>query len=152
MRIVPRDSRRPQPVNRSSRIAGRSARWALAFRRYSTAYVADEDWARDHKNGLWSGAFVAPWDWRHRGQKTVILGALDVPVDAQRKLMAPQAAGEPPSAGCVIKGNFSRSDRCIYHVPGGRFYDRLMMEPAATRRWFCSEAEAQAAGCRRSKL
>jgi endonuclease YncB( thermonuclease family) len=40
--------------------------WALAFRRYSTAYVADEDYAREQKNGLWSGAFIAPWDWRHR--------------------------------------------------------------------------------------
>jgi endonuclease YncB( thermonuclease family) len=38
--------------------------WALAFRRYSTAYVADEDYAREHKNGLWSGAFIAPWEWR----------------------------------------------------------------------------------------
>jgi len=50
--------------------------WALAFRRYSMAYVADEDWAREHNSGLWGGAFIAPWDWRHRGLKTVILGAL----------------------------------------------------------------------------
>jgi endonuclease YncB( thermonuclease family) len=126
--------------------------WALAFRRYSTAYVADEDWAREHRSGFWSGAFVAPWDWRHRGPKTVILGALDVPVDAQRKLMSPVVAGEPPASGCVIKGNLSRTDQCIYHVPSGRFYDRLRMEPASSRRWFCSEAEAEAAGCRRSKL
>jgi endonuclease YncB( thermonuclease family) len=40
--------------------------WALAFRRYSTAYVADEDYAREQKRGLWSGAFIAPWEWRHR--------------------------------------------------------------------------------------
>jgi endonuclease YncB( thermonuclease family) len=40
--------------------------WALAFRRYSTAYVADEDFAREQKRGLWSGAFIAPWEWRHR--------------------------------------------------------------------------------------
>jgi endonuclease YncB( thermonuclease family) len=70
--------------------------WALAFRSYSTAYVADEDEAREHKNGLWAGAFVAPWDWRHRGAKTIILGALDVPIDAQHKLMAPNVGGESP--------------------------------------------------------
>lgn len=126
--------------------------WALAFRRYSTAYVADEDWARERQNGLWSGAFVAPWDWRHRGEKTVILGSFDVPVDAQRRLMAPKATSNPTSPGCVIKGNLARADQCIYHVPGGRFYDRLKMEPSAKRRWFCSEAEAEAAGCRKSKL
>lgn len=126
--------------------------WALAFRRYSLAYVADEDWARKHKSGLWSGAFVAPWDWRHRGAKTVVLGALQVPFDAQQKLISPAVTGQPPAAGCVIKGNLARADQCIYHVPGGRYYDTLRMEPASGRRWFCSEAEAEAAGCRRSKL
>jgi endonuclease YncB( thermonuclease family) len=126
--------------------------WALAFRRYSLAYVADEDYARKHKNGLWSGAFIAPWDWRNRGVKTIILGALDVPADAQHKLIAPKVAGETPSPGCVIKGNMRRRDQCIYHVPGGRFYDQLQMEPASSRRWFCGELEAEAAGCRKSKL
>ena len=126
--------------------------WALAYRHYSTAYIADEDYAREHKSGLWSGAFIAPWDWRHRGPKTKVLGAFDVPIDAQRKLISPTVAGQPPVPGCVIKGNMSRRDRCIYHVPGGHFYDRLQMEPSASRRWFCSEAEAEAAGCRKSKL
>jgi endonuclease YncB( thermonuclease family) len=36
--------------------------WALAFRRYSSVYVPDEDYAREHQLGLWSGAFIAPWD------------------------------------------------------------------------------------------
>lgn len=126
--------------------------WALAYRQYSTAYVADENFAREHKNGIWSGAFIAPWDWRHRGANTIIMGALSVPTDAQRKLIFPLVVGQPPVPGCVIKGNLSSRGQCIYHVPGGHFYDRLKMEPAASRRWFCSEAEAQAAGCRKSKL
>jgi endonuclease YncB( thermonuclease family) len=125
--------------------------WALAFRRYSTAYVEDEDWAHREKIGLWSGAFVAPWDWRHRGPKTTILGAINVPIDAQRKLMASATAAEPPTTGCLIKANLSRRE-CIYHTPGGRFYDRLRMDQTTTRRWFCTEAEAEAAGCRKSKL
>src|SRR6516164_8660412 len=50
--------------------------WALAYRRYSTAYVEDEDYAREHQLGLWSGAFIAPWDWRHRDRGTAVLGAL----------------------------------------------------------------------------
>jgi hypothetical protein len=32
--------------------------WALAFRRYSNAYVQNEDYAREHQLGLWSGAFI----------------------------------------------------------------------------------------------
>ena len=37
---------------------------ALAYRQYSMAYVELEDEARQHGRGMWSGAFVAPWDWR----------------------------------------------------------------------------------------
>ena len=37
---------------------------ALAYRTYSMAYVEHEDEARRHGLGVWSGAFVAPWDWR----------------------------------------------------------------------------------------
>lgn len=41
------------------------AGWALAYRTYSTAYVPQEDAARAAQAGLWSGTFVAPWDYRH---------------------------------------------------------------------------------------
>lgn len=126
--------------------------WALAFRRYSTEYVADEDVAREQRQGLWSGAFIAPWDWRHRSADTLILGAAAVPVQAQSRLLSSAAVALPPDSACIIKGNLKGAGECIYHMPGGRFYDRLDMQRSPSRRWFCSEAEAQAAGCRRSKL
>jgi endonuclease YncB( thermonuclease family) len=50
--------------------------WALAFVRYSQVYAPDEAAARVNQRGLWQGAFVAPWDWRHRGPNAAILGAL----------------------------------------------------------------------------
>lgn len=34
----------------------------LAYRRYSTAYVAQEDAAKQAKRGIWAGRFTAPWD------------------------------------------------------------------------------------------
>lgn len=127
--------------------------WALAFRRYSTEYVSDEDSARERQRGLWSGAFIAPWDWRHRSRSTVILGAHSVPSTAQRALVSNATENSaPPTGNCLIKANLSSTPQCKYHVPGGRFYDRLSMQPSSSRRWFCTEAEAQAAGCRRSKL
>jgi hypothetical protein len=86
--------------------------WALAFRRYSVAYV------------------------------------VSVPVDAQSRLPSPAAAAKPPDPNCIIKGNIKSARQCIYHMPGGHFYDRLDMQRNASRRRFCSEAEAQAAGCR----
>jgi hypothetical protein len=46
-----------------------------------------------------------------------------------------------------IKGNLTtRTGECIYHVRGGRFYERTKPELC-----FATEAEAQQAGCRRSK-
>jgi endonuclease YncB( thermonuclease family) len=42
--------------------------WALAYRKYSTDYVAQEGDAKSAKIGLWRGQFVAPWDWR-RGKR-----------------------------------------------------------------------------------
>jgi len=40
--------------------------WALAYRKYTTRYVTDEDAARSAGRGLWRGTFTPPWDW-HRG-------------------------------------------------------------------------------------
>lgn len=37
---------------------------ALAFRRYSREFVADEDTARLARRGIWVGRFDAPWEWR----------------------------------------------------------------------------------------
>ena len=45
-----------------------------------------------------------------------------------------------------IKGNINSKGEKIYHVPGGAFYNRTNPEA-----WFNTEAEAQAAGYRRSK-
>ena len=38
-----------------------------------------------------------------------------------------------------------------YHMPGGRFYDRTRIDTSKGERWFCTEAEARAAGWRRSR-
>jgi len=61
--------------------------WALAFVRYSTAYVKEEEKAHSAERGLWRGAFIAPWDWRHRDKGTTILGPLFVPITAQKQLL-----------------------------------------------------------------
>ena len=104
--------------------------WALAYRRYSTAYVGQEQAAREAKAGLWRGEFVAPWDWR-RGKRL-------------------SAANDNEPATCMIKGNISRNGR-IYHVPGGQYYSRTKINQSKGERMFCTEAEAKAAGWRRSK-
>lgn len=105
---------------------------ALAYRKYSTAYVEQEAAARAARIGIWRGSFVAPWEWR-KGQ-------------GQR-----QAANDNAAAECQIKGNISASGERIYHVPGGAHYDRTRIDPSKGERWFCTEAEARAAGWRKAR-
>jgi micrococcal nuclease len=57
-----------------------------------------------------------------------------------------------PPAGCTIKGNISANGEKIYHVPGQKYYTQTVIEPEKGERWFCSEAEAVAAGWRKSKV
>lgn len=110
-------------------LAGRG--WALAYRRYSADYVAEEAAARAARRGIWRGDFVAPWDWR-RGER-----------------LRNAAAGS--TAGCRIKGNVNRRGDRIYHVPGGASYGATRIDVSRGERWFCSEAEARAAGWRRAR-
>ncbi|MPY75469.1 MAG: thermonuclease family protein [Alphaproteobacteria bacterium] len=37
---------------------------AIAYRRYSQDYIAQEDAARQARRGIWAGSFVAPAEWR----------------------------------------------------------------------------------------
>ncbi|SEC00811.1 Endonuclease YncB, thermonuclease family [Bradyrhizobium erythrophlei] len=121
--------------------------WAMSFVRYSHRYDPDEEAARGACIGLWEGSFHAPWDWRRRSCQTEIRGCLMVPIDAQDKLCGPRAI--PPDPNCTIKATV-RSSECVYHLEGGHFYGALIMS-GSSKRWFCTEAEAKAAGCRRAK-
>lgn len=106
--------------------------WALAYRRYSLDYVAQEQAAQAARVGVWRGEFVPPWDWR-RGERL-------------------QAATVSHSgAGCAIKGNISSSGEHIYHLPDGQYYERTKINTAKGERWFCTEAEAIASGWRKAR-
>lgn len=99
---------------------------ARAFVKYSELYVSQEAEARVARRGLWQADNTAPWDFRHGRWQTA-------------EASAPQ--------GCAIKGNVS-SKGMIYHTPWSAWYDKVKIDEARGERWFCSEAEAVAAGWR----
>jgi len=66
-------------------------------------------------------------------------------------LIAGLAAAEENDA-CNIKGNVSTKGERIYHVPGQKYYDDTVIQASHGERWFCSEAEARAAGWRKAKV
>ena len=105
--------------------------WALAYRRYSLAYVALEEAAQAAQRGMWRGRFVPPWEWG-RGTR-----------------LADTTPAQP--GACLIKGNINRSGKRIYHVPGERWYNRTKITTAKGERWFCTEEEARAGGWRAAK-
>ena len=45
--------------------------YALAYRKYSTRYVAEEEKAKNLKRGVWSGTSIPPWEWRRAKRSQV---------------------------------------------------------------------------------
>lgn len=99
---------------------------AVAYRKYSLRYVAAEVGAKAQRLGIWGGAMMMPEEFRHG------------------------TAEDAPAKGCAIKGNVSAHGR-IYHLPGQMDYARTRINERQGERWFCSEAEARAAGWRRAQ-
>ena len=116
--------------------------WALAYRRHSRAYVDAESQAKSARRGIWRGDFVAPWDWRQAeaaGGRGTALPSRTARTHAHREASA--------SERCNIKGNISyNSGRRLYHKPGDPDYADTRISAARGERWFCSEAQARAAG------
>ena len=101
---------------------------ARAYTRYSDRYVADEVRAKAAKVGLWEGRMVTPEVFRH-----------------------PVAPVQVAGNGCDIKGNVSAKGVRIFHAPGQRDYAKTKISRAKGEAYFCSAAEARAAGFRAAK-
>ncbi len=85
---------------------------------------------------------------------TVLLLNVTIAEATQQPSITHRSGVEPSKNGeCAtdhpIKGNFTphSGERCIYHVPGQRWYQRTKAE-----RCYANEAEAVQDGCRRSKV
>jgi endonuclease YncB( thermonuclease family) len=103
---------------------------AMAYRKYSTAYVAEERAAQRAGRGIWAGSAQVP--------------------EAFRRAAAGAVAAAEPEGDCRIKGNISSGGR-IYHRPGQENYAATGIDEAHGERWFCTEAEARAAGWRAAR-
>lgn len=91
-----------------------------------SGYGSVESEAKAARIGIWFGEALRPADYR--AQKW-----------DEAKRQAPD--------GCPIKGQVAGQSR-VYVLPWASSYDRVKVREARGERWFCSEAEAQAAGWR----
>lgn len=122
-------------------------------------YAADADRATRANRGLWAGEFQPPAEWRAANPAAAALASRTATTGSPRaraevgrvagqSAIAAASATAPAAAassGCLIKGNRNRRGEWIYHLPGMPYYERTRAEE-----WFCSEAQAQAAGYRRA--
>ena len=117
----------------------------------SGRFQSDEARAKDDRQGLWKGCFVAPQEFRAGKRDGALLGAA-CPADRDREIreaLFPDELAMP--AGCNIKGKYAVRARVtgnlgIYHLQACRSYPGLTNPD----RWFCSEEDAQGAGFRRA--
>ena len=92
------------------------------------------------------------WQNRRRPRKLFPSWLLVVPVVLVAWFVFDGRGKELLPGTCTIKGNISVSTgERIYHVPGGEYYGPTKINITKGERWFCTEAEAQAAGWRRSR-
>ena len=114
-------------------------------------FTADEARAKEDRQGLWKGCFVAPREFR-RGKKDGALLGASCRTDRDREIreaLFPEDLAMP--ASCNIKGKYAVRARVtgnlgIYHLQACRSYPGLTKPD----RWFCSEEDAQGAGFRRA--
>jgi endonuclease YncB( thermonuclease family) len=94
---------------------------------FFSSYGSLENAAREAKVGIWRGEAARPSDYRSQKWE--------------------EAKREAPE-GCPIKGNVMHGRR-VYVLPWAQGYERVKVSSSRGERWFCSEAEARAAGWRR---
>jgi endonuclease YncB( thermonuclease family) len=114
-------------------------------------FAGEESKARDERNGLWKGCFVAAEGFRRWHVTAPLLGAAcrDDKREAMLAQMFPDEPAMPP--GCAIKGKLAKRARMtghvgVYQLQGCPSYASL----TKPNRWFCSEDDAQAAGFRKA--
>lgn len=99
---------------------------------YQDDFMEAQKVAREQKNGFWSSCPVA------------------IQESQAAAIVLPPTAPQQQTA-CTIKGNISASAEKIYHLKACDFYSRTKIDEFRGERWFCSEAEAVAAGWRKAK-
>lgn len=101
------------------------------------AYNALELQAKEAKKGLW-------------GAKCNTAGSTAQSSASSVRSSSFSSIQSSVSGSCTIKGNINSSKERIYHVEGCGSYNQTVIDTSAGEKWFCSEAEAQAAGWRKA--
>lgn len=120
--------------------------WAIALPHFTTQYVALESIAKTGRKGIWNSTFDQPASYRAANTLASNRPAVAIASRAARSTPTRPPRQEYAARACNIKGNHSRRGEWIYHSPGTKYYGVTRAEE-----FFCSEAQARAAGYRRAR-
>jgi endonuclease YncB( thermonuclease family) len=130
---------------------------AFAYREYGMDYDLVEKGAAVNGRGLHATGVMSPAAFRAAQRAQARPSTLRTDTGAKTVTVnrgAPPKRSLLPNAqnpACTIKGNISvSSGERIYHVPGQEHYGKTRISIGKGERWFCSEAEARAAGWRKA--
>ena len=110
---------------------------AFSYPRYSRDYIDLEASARRAAVGVHAYEILRPADYR-----------------ATRRVGSKVNRGaghQTVVSDCLLKGNINAMGARIFHAPGQRDYSRTKINPAKGERWFCTAAQARAAGWRAAR-
>lgn len=108
-------------------------------------YKAIQEDAQKRGVGIWSiENYVQESGFNHEGETKV------EPAKKSTTSTSSESSTESSSGDLKIKGNINSSGEKIYHMPGGMYYDRTNINGPGEQ-YFKSEADAQAAGFRKSQ-
>jgi len=114
-------------------------------------FQSDEAAAKDKRQGLWRGCFVAPANFRSKSGDSALLGS-SCASDKEKALRAALFPEDLPKPdGCNIRAKQVRRAKLtgnvgVYLIPQCQNY---ATQPKPDR-WFCSEDDARAAGYRKA--
>ncbi|MFA5318497.1 MAG: thermonuclease family protein [Patescibacteria group bacterium] len=98
---------------------------------YQQEFKEAQNYARENKLGLWADGVCE----KEQERQTPASGTnSDLPADSS----------------CAIKGNINSQGEKIYHSPGCQSYANTKIDLDNGEKYFCSEAEAEAAGWRKA--
>lgn len=93
---------------------------AVAYRQYSSDYVADEDGAREARRGMWGAKFDMPWNWRKGARSSDALA--ETSETLQRLVQGPYSCS--PRRTCSQIGSCQEAHWYLEHCSWGGRLDR----------------------------
>jgi len=118
--------------------------------KYQSQFLAAQNEARENGRGLWSACQenTTNTDTNINSNINTNTAVPFVPPSSDTNVNT--NTNTTPTINCTIKGNINSKGEKIYHIIGCPDYSRTIIDESKGERWFCTEAEALAAGWRKA--